>query len=92
MRAIAAAAYRRGATFVDVAWFDPAVKLARAEHADEDTLDWVPPWYGQRITQIGEMAGARSRSPDPPRPASSTTSTPPAPARTACRRCARRSP
>ena len=58
VRAIAAAAYRRGATFVDVAWFDPVVKLARAEHADEDTLDWVPPWYGQRITQIGEMAGA----------------------------------
>jgi aminopeptidase len=58
VRAIAAGAYRRGAKYVDVAWFDPWVKLARAEHAPEDTLEWVPPWLGQRITQIGEMAGA----------------------------------
>ena len=29
VRAIAAAAYRRGARFVDVGWFDPHVKLAR---------------------------------------------------------------
>lgn len=58
VRAIAGAAYRRGARFVDVAWFDPHVKLARAEHAAEDTLDWVPPWYGQRIIEIGRMAGA----------------------------------
>ena len=33
-RAIAAAAYRRGALFVDVAYFDPYVKRARIEHAD----------------------------------------------------------
>jgi aminopeptidase len=58
VRAVAEAAYRRGARFVDLAWFDPYVKLARLRHAHEDTLDWVPPWYGQRITQIGEMAGA----------------------------------
>ena len=30
-RAIAASAYRRGAKFVDVAWFDPWIKRARVE-------------------------------------------------------------
>ena len=58
VRAIVAAAYDRGARFVDVAWFDPHVKLARLQRAAEDTLDWVPPWYGARIVEIGRMAGA----------------------------------
>jgi aminopeptidase len=58
VREIAAAAYRHGARFVDVAWFDPRVKLARLTHAAEDTLDYVPPWYGQRILALGEMTGA----------------------------------
>lgn len=58
VRAIAGAAYARGARFVDVAWFDPEVKLARLTHAPAETLDWVPPWLGQRIVEIGRMAGA----------------------------------
>jgi aminopeptidase len=58
VRAVAEAAYRRGARFVDVSWFDPHVKLARLRHADEETLGWVPPWYGQRIQEIGRMGGA----------------------------------
>ncbi len=58
VRAVAAAAYARGARFVNVGWFDPHVKLARLTHAAEDSLDWVPPWYGQRILEIGRMAGA----------------------------------
>ena len=33
-RAVAAAAYDRGAKFVDVDYFDPWVKRARIEHAD----------------------------------------------------------
>ncbi len=57
-RAIVAAAYRRGARFVDVAWFDPHVKLARLENAADDTLDWVPPWYAARILEIGRLEGA----------------------------------
>ncbi|MGD9696282.1 MAG: aminopeptidase [Thermoleophilia bacterium] len=57
-RAVADAAYRAGAKFVDLAWFDPHVKLARLAHAPDDSLDWVPPWYGERIRAIGEMAGA----------------------------------
>lgn len=58
VRAVAAAAYERGAKFVDVAWFDPHVKLARLENAAEDTLEWVPPWYAQRIQEIGRQMGA----------------------------------
>jgi aminopeptidase len=57
-RAVAAHAYRRGAKFVDVWYFDPWVKRARLEHADEDTLDYVPPWYGQRAVARSEERGA----------------------------------
>ncbi len=59
VRAIAESAYRHGAKFVDVAWFDPWVKRARIEHADEDTLDFVPPWYGERVLALGDNRAAR---------------------------------
>jgi aminopeptidase len=58
-RAIAAEAYRAGARFVDVASFDLHVKRARLLHAAEDTLDYVPPWYGQRALALGEARAAR---------------------------------
>ena len=58
-RAVAAQAYRRGAKFVDVASFDPHVKRARILHADPDTLDYVPPWYGERVLALGEHRAAR---------------------------------
>jgi aminopeptidase len=58
-RAIAESAYRRGARFVDVQWFDPWVKRARIAHAREDTLEFVPEWYGQRILALGESRAAR---------------------------------
>ena len=57
-RAIAAACYRLGARFVDVDYFDPWVKHIRVEHAAEDTLDWVPPWYGDRARALGEIRAA----------------------------------
>ena len=58
-RAIAASAYRHGARFVDVAWFDPWVKRARIQHAAEETLDFVPDWYGQRMLALGDQRAAR---------------------------------
>ena len=58
VRALAASAYDRGAKFVDVWYVDPLVKRARIEFAPEDTLDYVPPWYGQRILELGEQRGA----------------------------------
>jgi aminopeptidase len=58
-RALAAAAYRAGAKFVDVASFDVHVKRARIQYAPQDTLEYVPPWYGERILALGEHRAAR---------------------------------
>ena len=58
-RATAAAAYERGAKFVDVDYFDPFVKRARIEHADPDSLSFVPPWLGERVLQHAAEQGAR---------------------------------
>ncbi len=59
VRALAASAYRHGARFVDVGWFDPHIKRARIEHAKPETLDFVPPWYGERILALGDAHAAR---------------------------------
>ncbi len=56
---IAEACYRRGARFVDVWYFDPALKRLRLEHAPDETLDYVPAWYAQRVLALGEAHGAR---------------------------------
>jgi aminopeptidase len=58
-RATAAAAYEAGAKFVDVDYFDPFVKRARIEHADPDTLAFVPPWLGERVLEHAAEQGAR---------------------------------
>jgi aminopeptidase len=58
-RAVAASAYRRGAKYVDVAWFDPWVKRARLDFAPAETLDYVPPWLGDRVLALGEHRAAR---------------------------------
>ena len=65
-RALARSAYGRGALFVDVAYFDGVIKRTRLERADPDTLDFVPPWIGQRYLDLGELEGARiSVQPNP---------------------------
>jgi aminopeptidase len=58
-RAIAAAAYDRGARFVDPWYFDPEVKRIRLERATEESLDFVPAWYGRRLLSVGEQHGSR---------------------------------
>jgi aminopeptidase len=58
-RAIAASAYRHGAKFVDVVYFDMHVKRARLQYAGEDTLDFVPSWYGERMLELGRQRCAR---------------------------------
>jgi aminopeptidase len=57
-REIIASAYKAGAKFVDLSVFDIYVKRARVMYADPDTLDFVPPWYGDRIRALGEQRGA----------------------------------
>src|SRR5215217_5191161 len=59
VRAIAENAYRRGAKFVDVQWFDPWVKRARIAHARDETLEFVPDWYGERVLALGDARAAR---------------------------------
>ena len=54
VRATAARAYEKGARFVDVTYWDPYVKRARLELAPEETLAFVPPWLGDRMTALGE--------------------------------------
>ena len=58
-RAIAERAYRRGARYVDVQYFDPYVKRARIQYADEETLGFVPSWYGERMLALGAQRAAR---------------------------------
>src|SRR3954451_7535590 len=58
-RAIAVAAYKRGAKFVDVSSFDLHVKHARVEHGREEDLGYVPPWLGERVRALGEAHAAR---------------------------------
>jgi aminopeptidase len=58
-RLIAASAYKAGAKFVEVTWFDPYIKRARIEFARDETLDYVPPWLGQRMLALGEHHAAR---------------------------------
>jgi len=67
-RAIARSAYRHGARFVDVSWFDPWVKRARLEHAPEDSLEFVPPWYGERVLALGDARAARIQLSGPTAP------------------------
>ena len=87
MRALAASAYRHGAKFVDVAWFDPYVKRARIEHARDGDARLRPavvrrararprrPARGARRAVRARRAGAARR----PRPGA-------APAATGCPR------
>jgi aminopeptidase len=58
-RAIARSAYRRGARYVDVFWWDLLIKRARLELAPEDTLEYVPPWVGRRMQWLSDERAAR---------------------------------
>src|SRR5262249_24447209 len=58
-RAVAAAAYERGAHFVDVLYFDPYLKRARIELAAPETLDFVPAWLTSRLLTLAERGDAR---------------------------------
>lgn len=58
-RELAASAYRAGAKFVDVWYFDLHVKRARLLHGRDDDLTFVPEWYGHRLERLGELRAAR---------------------------------
>ncbi len=58
-RELARAGYRHGASYVDVFWWDSLIKRARAELAADATLDYVPPWIGERLRWLGDERAAR---------------------------------
>src|SRR3954469_21595016 len=58
-RAIAQSAYKHGAKFVDVQYFDPYVKRARIAYAAEESLPFVPSWLSYRMLALGEEHAAR---------------------------------
>jgi aminopeptidase len=53
-RAVAEVAYQRGAKFVDLNVFDYHFKRARAVYSDPELLEYVPPWYGERLLSVGD--------------------------------------
>ncbi|MDO8184219.1 aminopeptidase [Conexibacter sp. JD483] len=58
-RAVAASAYRHGATFVEVSYSDIHVRRARIEYGSDEALETVPPWLGERILRLGDARAAR---------------------------------
>ena len=67
-RAIAEAAYRAGARYVDVWYWDPHPKRSRLLHAPEETLRETPRWLQMRDELLVEEKGASIKitgSPDP---------------------------
>ncbi len=58
-RAVAASAYRHGATFVEVSYSDIHVRRARIEFGSDEALETVPPWLGERILRLGDARAAR---------------------------------
>lgn len=57
-RMICDEAYRRGASLVDVWYWDPHTKRSRLNHAPIDTLGRVPSWLDARYRDLGERQGA----------------------------------
>ena len=79
-RAVAAAAYRAGARYVDVLYSDQHVRRALIEYAADDVLSWTPPWLLERAKGIGaenarrRRAHGRRRAGSARRPAAATAS------------------
>lgn len=54
-RAVAASAYRRGATYVDVSYADIHIKRARILNSTPERLDKFPSWFADRVIAMGEQ-------------------------------------
>jgi len=57
-RAVARAAYRAGATYVDVGYSDQHIRRAMIEHAADGVLSWTPPWLLERAKHFGDVNAA----------------------------------
>ncbi len=56
--ALARVAYDAGASYVDVAFVEPALRRARVDNALPETLDYQPPWAERRIRDVAAAHGA----------------------------------
>ncbi|PRX48765.1 aminopeptidase [Nonomuraea fuscirosea] len=56
-RALAEAAYARGARYVDIWYFDPYAKRSRVQHAPAETLSEVPDWLDARNDGLERHTG-----------------------------------
>ncbi len=57
-REIADVAYRAGAHYVSVLYWDQHVKRSRLEHADPDSLSFTPAWWDRHIEECIERRSA----------------------------------
>ena len=51
VRKVVASAYRAGAKYVDVNWIDEASERLRFEHADPETITYIPDWAYTRLEE-----------------------------------------
>ena len=58
VRLLTKVAYERGASYVDIWYFDPHSKVHRVTNAAEDTLGWTPPWLDRRVEMLVEEKAA----------------------------------
>jgi len=58
-REIASAAYKRGARFVDVLYFDQLLKRERLLRGDPETFGYIPPWMVDRLRYLSDERAAR---------------------------------
>jgi aminopeptidase len=57
-RAVAAAAYEAGARFVSIDYGDTHLKRQLILHADDETLEWSPPWRLAELDYLAEVGAA----------------------------------
>ena len=58
-REIARAAYERGASYVDVLYWDQLIKRQRLLYGDPETLGYIPPWMEARLRGLSDQHAAR---------------------------------
>src|SRR5436190_21875567 len=58
VRAVARAAYRNGASWVDAHYNDAHMKRALIERGPDEALTWTPPWLLRRVEELNERRGA----------------------------------
>jgi aminopeptidase len=67
-RAIARAAYEAGARYVSVEYEDTHLKRELILHADDETLEWSPPWQLAEVEYFARAAGVEIRITGDPNP------------------------